>query len=442
MSGTNHYNRNSEGRNQWNTQVNVETLEPILRHLVDGENIVHRPTLLKRLLQEYGIQISRSTLNKYLKQFNLGGPKRAGFSIEQVEGVIVMHIRQHDPQNTDSPARIAAALGSRGIHIARDMVRAVMKTHFPEGFDQRSRSATNKTSHNAVIQSYGPNDQLSIDGHDKLSSIGFPIYGMRDKFSRKWITLVAVPNNRTNVITSYLYLKTIRDMGGIPLQVTSDHGNEVMDIFGYQSALRETAVAPLADLIAKLDIGVAPEPHRFLSSTRNITVERGWKPLVTKFNRKILVSTTNAIASGDYIVDNRSHRVIYLFLMAPLVLEELEMYKKAANCQVIRRQKGISLPSGMSANTAYTSEGQDCLLRLSPDSLDQVDRWIVDIEAAYPRLLCFLTWDEKSWVMLLWNHVCSVTGEQALPKVSLLNIWSTFRLMTGHITDIPCLVNE
>lgn len=71
---------------------------------------------------------------------------------------------------------------------------------------------------------------------------------------------------------------------------------------------RETAVAPLADLIAKLDIGVAPEPHRFLSSTRNITVERGWKPLVTKFNRKILVSTTNAIASGDYIVDNRSHR--------------------------------------------------------------------------------------------------------------------------------------
>lgn len=90
-----------------------------------------------------------------------------------------------------------------------------MKDHFPEGFDKRSRSAVNKTAHTAILQSYGPNEQLSIDGHDKLSAIGFPIYGMRDKFSRKWMVLVAAPSNRTNLVTSYLYLKLVQTMKGM-----------------------------------------------------------------------------------------------------------------------------------------------------------------------------------------------------------------------------------
>jgi hypothetical protein len=40
--------------------------------------------------------------------------------------------------------------------------------------------------------------QVSIDGLDKLSALEFLIYGMRDKFSRKWLVLQAVPSNRTN----------------------------------------------------------------------------------------------------------------------------------------------------------------------------------------------------------------------------------------------------
>lgn len=96
----------------------------------------------------------------------------------------------------------------------RDIVRAIMKDHFPDGFDQRSRSALNRTRHTATIQSFGPNEQLSIDGHDKLLSIGFPIYGMKDKYSRKWISLATAPSNRTNMVTGYLFLKVVKSLQG------------------------------------------------------------------------------------------------------------------------------------------------------------------------------------------------------------------------------------
>jgi hypothetical protein len=322
-----------------------------LQKLVNEENIIQRPILRQRLASEQGINIGRTSLNRYMGLWGLGGSRKAGYTKAQMTSVVVTHINQHDPQHRESPTRITLALGQKGIHVKRyvptfqitiqlhkkpaltscvfrDIVTQIMRDHFPDGFLARAPSYKTKKGHPALLTSYGPNDQLSIDGHDKLIDIGFAIYGMRDKFSRKWMCLRAVPNNRSNTITRWLFLELVQDMKGeenqwlpschdidtdtsftgIPLQVTSDHGTEVLDIFSDQSTLRELVQPQLNILMEDLGVLAAPEPHRFLPSTKNITVERGWRPLVDKFHSKFIVSTQNAILTGDYVPGNNQHR--------------------------------------------------------------------------------------------------------------------------------------
>jgi hypothetical protein len=64
------------------------------------------------------------------------------------------------------------------------------------------------------LVSLGSNDVWCVDGHDKLVHYGFAIWGMRDKFSRKWLGLWVVPNNRHSIVVAYLWLSTIRKLGG------------------------------------------------------------------------------------------------------------------------------------------------------------------------------------------------------------------------------------
>lgn len=105
-----------------------------------------------------------------------------------------------------------------------------------------------------MLVAVGPNAEWSIDGFDKLNSIGFGIYGIRDKWSRKWLHYVVVPSNRYAAAVGVIYLHCVRKYGGaqilsyivlqfinligVPMQTTSDRGSEVRDAFSFQSALR------------------------------------------------------------------------------------------------------------------------------------------------------------------------------------------------------------
>jgi hypothetical protein len=60
----------------------------------------------------------------------------------------------------------------------------------------------------------GPHHEWSGDGHDKLAQIGFPIWGIRDKWSGKWLGLWVVPNNRLKLVIAYLYLRLIIELEG------------------------------------------------------------------------------------------------------------------------------------------------------------------------------------------------------------------------------------
>jgi hypothetical protein len=67
--------------------------------------------------------------------------------------------------------------------------------------------------HREKVLCLGPHEKWSVDGHEKLSDIGFGIYGIRDTWGvihGYWV----VPSARLQVIPEYLYLKLVQKVGG------------------------------------------------------------------------------------------------------------------------------------------------------------------------------------------------------------------------------------
>jgi len=73
-------------------------------------------------------------------------------------------------------------------------VQNEMHMQDPDGFSICEPSAGKKV-YRTVLLSLGPHHEWSADGHNKLSKIGFPIWGVRDVWSGKWLGLWVVPNN-------------------------------------------------------------------------------------------------------------------------------------------------------------------------------------------------------------------------------------------------------
>ena len=88
-----------------------------------------------------------------------------------------------------------------------------MRAQDPEGFVRREPQSKKIECH--AIVALGPNYEWSGDGHDKLSQIGFPIWGVRDVWSGKWLGLWVVPSNCTKTVIAYLYLSLIYKLGGV-----------------------------------------------------------------------------------------------------------------------------------------------------------------------------------------------------------------------------------
>ncbi|RXK34689.1 hypothetical protein M231_06111 [Tremella mesenterica] len=345
--------------------------------------------------------------------FGLGGSRRADLDYGSTAAAVISHVLEHDPLLKDGPSEVAHRLGQQGIHVKRDLVRQAMLDRFNEGFDRRARSTKNKTQHLGVLHAAGPPEEVSIDGHDKLSALGFPIYGMRDKFSRRWLVLKAIPSNRVNRMTGVLYLQLIKELGAVPLQLTSDCGNEVLDIYSYQNALR-----------LQLDWPLIPEAHQFLTSTSNITVERGWRRLSERFNSKFKTLISNAISAGIYLPGSQHHRLIYFFLFSPLVNSELELYRLSVNRKPIRKQHGSSLPTGESPDTMFLSRGIYCGIKLGQEGSEQVARWETMLGGT--KALDFLDEEEWLWAEGLYDQV-------GRPLVTLSSVWDVFQSMASCI---------
>ena len=82
----------------------------------------------------------------------------------------------------------------------------------PDGYVRRN--PLNMKIKRSPLSSLGPNDEWSADGHDKLIKIGIAAHGFHDKATGKWLSLRVVPNNRLNLVITYLYLSLVEERGG------------------------------------------------------------------------------------------------------------------------------------------------------------------------------------------------------------------------------------
>ncbi|KIK55128.1 hypothetical protein GYMLUDRAFT_176144, partial [Collybiopsis luxurians FD-317 M1] len=125
------------------------------------------------------------------------------------------------------------------------------------------------------LSGIGINEQCHADGYEKLaklalhmSSVGIPIYGMRDHVGKIQI-LCTVPNDRNEHVIGHVYLDFVEENGYvIPLQMTVDGGNETGIMYGFQHSLH-FAYPP--------DLDESQYPTFVsLQSTDNIPVESMW----------------------------------------------------------------------------------------------------------------------------------------------------------------------
>lgn len=192
---------------------------------------------------------------------------------DQLKEIIRISIEGED---ADAGYRcLQAALAIRGIRVRRDTVLEIMREIDPEGIALRLKG---KLKRRRFFCS-GPNYIWSSDGHDKLKPYGIMIYAFIDAWSRKVLSFDVGINNNDPRTVAYLYLKTVRSIGGIPVQTCTDHGTETVKLAALQVYFTSKyGGEPMENAV---------NAHLFTTSPRNQKIESLWS-LVRRRHGKAL----------------------------------------------------------------------------------------------------------------------------------------------------------
>lgn len=99
------------------------------------------------------------------------------------------------------------------------VVETVMRDFAPEGFE--TRKPGHKKIRRTPLTSLGSDDEWSLDGFDKMVKAGFGIYGIRCKWSGRYLHYVVVPSNRYAAVVGVLFLQCVKKYGGWSRNVLS-----------------------------------------------------------------------------------------------------------------------------------------------------------------------------------------------------------------------------
>ncbi|KAJ3771813.1 hypothetical protein FB446DRAFT_82805 [Lentinula raphanica] len=414
------HDHNPTGKNQWGQ---IAPLTEELKAEIEGlfnRNVTQSKRILDELSHK-GYKIGRTKLFSYLAIMR--AEKRIGTSrkplisdAEQTQAIL--SAMDDDPNGTRGPRRIKESLGHKGIHIPRDKITQVMQDYAPEGFQQRAPGT--KVIHRTPLVSNGPNDEWSMDGHDKLAKAGFEIYGIRDKYTGKYLHYVVLPSNRYAAVIGVVLLECIKKYGVIPVQGSTDRGSEVRDAFSIHSILRQH-FAP--DLVEEL----IPS-WNFLVSYRNITVERSWRAVFEKWGVNILTFYNTGLYSGNFKRDDELHKQTAAWIWYPLVQRELDMFCLEQNSHRVRKQKEKLLPSGGSADDFYSYPekygGEQCGIKVDMRVIDQ----LLDEAVEGKQRMRYV--DEDFEQLAVTAHIAIGS-----PAITLHSAWSIFKYMIAHLSQ-------
>jgi hypothetical protein len=157
-----------------------------------------RPGTVKRRRKELGL---------------LAGRYAAKELTYEEKAQLVLSILDEDVNNHWGVENVKARIAFKDmIHLPRPFVSDVMHAFAPEGFQQREPGA--KRILRVKKAPIGIHERWAGDGHDKLYSIGFPIWALVDDATGKWLGAWVVPSNRIGNIISYLFLETVMKYKG------------------------------------------------------------------------------------------------------------------------------------------------------------------------------------------------------------------------------------
>ncbi|KAF9060796.1 hypothetical protein BDP27DRAFT_1429663 [Rhodocollybia butyracea] len=323
---------------------------------------------------------------------------------------LVLNEMAKDPNGKCSPRTIKEILAlEQSVHLTR----FVWYIEDPEGF--QARDPTAKKIKRSVLVCLGPHHEWSGNGHDKLSAIGFPIWGVRDIRSGKWLGLWVVPNNRLKDTVGYLFLKLVHEYGGMPLQMTMDCGSETVAVYGFANALRE-------EFASNIPNDVLP-PHKFLQSIHNITIESGWLRLRLDWGENVKIFWE--AGSGTYNALNPQHDMLVQWVWPTLIQAELDALKDRFNNHHVRKDRGKFLPSGVTPNIAFALyqkyRGE---YGLQAADRDIIAKLMEDLGG--DELIRFVSLEYAAKAQRVYDSL-------NLPKLSLTNVWDIFQAMLPHM---------
>ncbi|TFK51655.1 hypothetical protein OE88DRAFT_1628795 [Heliocybe sulcata] len=406
-------NNNPDGKNQFSNcpAKDDKKVEELLRQY-HQEGISNRRTI-SAMLREEGIIMGEKTVDRRRKAFGLfSSGLQTKLLHESERRQLIVDQMAKDPTSRQGPMTVKEGVAyDNGIHLTRAVIINEMRALDPKGFEIRDPTA--KKVHRVPVVCLGPNHKWTGDGHDKLAEIGFPIWGMRDVWSGKWLGLWVVPSNRYKVTVAYLYLCLVETYGGIPIQSTTDCGSETTRVYGFANALRE-AFAP------ELPISELPA-HRFLKSIHNTPMERGWLRLRLQWGDNVKVFWE----AGAHLYNSDDPRQRYVelvhWLWPTLIQKELDYLRKRLNGHKIRYDKNKILPSGASPNTMMKLHtrygGEDGLIPVDLGLIGQLKE-----ELGGPGLTQFVDTPYAERALEVFQSL-------NVEKLTFQNVWEVYKAM-------------
>ncbi|KAJ2935155.1 hypothetical protein H1R20_g1901, partial [Candolleomyces eurysporus] len=421
---------NPTGRNQHKDcpPKDSEQVNDVLRRYHNSGQ-TNRVTVSGLLRTVHGIQMSSATVARRWNSMGLKGSTATSRDLpDETKRQYVLDACAEDPAGRQGPGSIRENIRLKtGVHLTFKSVRNEMRAAHPAGFS--ARDPNSKKLVRSSLTSPGPHAEWSADGHDKFKEQGFPIWGIRDKWSRQWIGLWVIPCNRTLEIVAYCYLSAILDLGGRPRQSTTDCGSETTLIFGLANALAALSFTPV-----NLP---GPEPnheqpvHQFLKSVRNITIERGWVSLKMSVIDNLRVFWD----AGSHLVNRADphQKELVNWLWSKFIQEQLDDFRAKMNAHRPRVNKDQLLPSGLSPN-----ECMERYVQLGAEwCLQHVDLELVRClreELGGEQLIYFNTLEYRTVAQRVFDSL-------SIGRISGNSIWGIYQEMLPRMRQVVVLVD-
>jgi hypothetical protein len=170
-----------------------------LLYFASYDNLISfRPATVKRRRKELGLLAARYAAKELTYE-------------EKAQ--LILSVLDEDVNNHWGLDTVKARIAFKhAIHLPRAFVSDVMHAFASEGFEIREPGG--KHILRVKKAPIGIHERWAGDGHDKLYSIGFPVWALVDDATGKWLGAWVVPSNRIGNIISYLFLETVMKFKG------------------------------------------------------------------------------------------------------------------------------------------------------------------------------------------------------------------------------------